>query len=167
MMFISKIKKPSHCADEELSTFESLVRGAGEVNPNGLNERIRNAHYLMFLFDEAGESCGVSALKMPADGYRSRVFNKAHSVLSPASYPLELGWVVVSPAHQGKGLSYRLVSELLSTAGGDLIYATTRVDNTRMHRTLVRAGFREEGGHYRSTRHDHDLTLFVQPPKTQ
>lgn len=166
-MLLSKIKTPSECTSQELSDFAAFVRRAGEVDSCGLQRRIRAAHCLMFLFDPDRETCGVSSLKRPADSYRAKVFRRAHSNAPPVSYPLELGWIVVSPTYRDKKLSRRLVAELLPKAGGDLIYATTRADNTPMRRTLKHSGFREEGVSYRSVRQPCDLMLFIQPLITQ
>jgi len=48
----------------------------------------------------------------------------------------------VDPAHQGKGLSHRIVAALLSKNGGPL-FATTSSDG--MKKTLVKAGFVQKG----------------------
>jgi RimJ/RimL family protein N-acetyltransferase len=158
----TQIKSPTDCSLAELNAFETLVREGGEVTPVGLRQRICSASYLLFLYESPGTLCGISALKHPNDEYRSEVFRQAHASASPASYPVELGWVFVPPSHQGQRLSRRLVEELLPYAAGRLVYGTTRADNERMHRTLRRYGFRQDGIAYRSARGDHDLILFVQ-----
>jgi RimJ/RimL family protein N-acetyltransferase len=157
-----QIKAPKDCAADEIAAFEVLVRAGGEVEAAGLRERICRASRLLFLYDADGVLAGVSALKHPDEDYRSKVFRRAHAAASPLSYPAEIGWIFVLPAHQRKGFSRLLVEHLLSHANQDLVYATTRVDNERMQRTLARYHFRQEGGAYPSVRGDYELALFVQ-----
>lgn len=158
----TRIKSPADCSPAELDSFEALVREGGEVTPAGLSQRISSASRLLFLYDSSGMLCGVSALKHPNDGYRSKVFRQAEASVLPATYPIEIGWVLVSLSHQGQRLSRPLVEQLLPYAEGSLVYGTTRADNERMHRTLARYGFRQDGVPYRSARGDYDLVLFVQ-----
>jgi GNAT superfamily N-acetyltransferase len=145
----TRIKSPADCSPAELDAFETQVREGGEVTPAGLRQRICNASHLLFLYDSSDTLCGISALKHPNGGYRSEVFRQAHASVSPASYPVELGWVFVPPSHQGQRLSRPLVEQLLPYAAGNLVYGTTRADNERMHRTLARYGFHQDGVAYR------------------
>jgi RimJ/RimL family protein N-acetyltransferase len=161
----TQIKSPTDCSPAELDAFETLVREGGEVTPDGLRQRIYSASHLLFLYDSSGTLCGVSALKHPNDGYRSKVFRQARASAPPVSYPVELGWVYVPLSHQGQRLSRPLVEQLLPYAAGGLVYGTTRADNERMQRTLARYGFHQDGIAYRSARGDYDLVLFVQHTK--
>ena len=88
----------------------------------------------------ARQIVGVGAIKRIRPGY---AFDKAYkSGVTFAPDTPELGYVAVDPAHQGNGLSHRIVSELLSKNGGPL-FATTSSD--RMKRTLGKAGFAQKG----------------------
>ena len=138
------------------------MREGGEVAPAGLRQRICRSSFLLFLYDSSNTLAGVSALKHPDDDYRSKVFEQAHSSVSSASYPVELGWVFVPPSHQGQHFSRPLVERLLPYAAGRLVYATIRAHNERMQRTMARYDFRQNGVAYRSTRGNYDLVLFVQ-----
>ena len=73
----SSIKKPSECNAQELGSFEAMVREGDEVISLGLSQRIQNAAFLMFLFDEDNSLIGVSALKRPNPGYREYAFTRA------------------------------------------------------------------------------------------
>lgn len=147
---------------DEIAAFEAMVREGGEVDADGLRERICRASRLLFLYDADGVLAGVSALKHPDEDYRSKVFQKAQATTSPLLYPAEIGWIFVLPAHQGRGFSRLLVEHLLPHANQDLVYATTRAENERMQRTLARYYFRQEGVAYPSVRGDYELALFVQ-----
>ena len=138
------------------------MREGGEVTPVGLRQRICSASHLLFLHDSSGTLAGVSALKHPNNDYHLKAFQQAQSSSSPAFYPVELGWVFVSPSHQGQRLSRPLVEQILPYAADRRVYATTRADNERMQRTLTRYGFRQDGVAYHSARGDYDLVLFVQ-----
>ena len=42
------VKLPSECLDQEINEFISLVNEGGEVDPSGLEERVRRAKKLFF-----------------------------------------------------------------------------------------------------------------------
>ncbi|MBN8886835.1 MAG: GNAT family N-acetyltransferase [Rudaea sp.] len=86
---------------------------------------------------------------------------KARPELNASNFEFELGWVYVHPSARGHRLASSLVQELLSRLKGTAIYATCRVDNTRMHASLFRAGFRQAGTPYPSKINDPELRLFV------
>jgi GNAT superfamily N-acetyltransferase len=58
-------------------------------------------------------------------------------------------YIAVHDQHRGNGLSHRLVHELLNDRVGAL-YATT--DDEYMKRTLVAAGFAQQGGEWEGNR---------------
>ncbi|RFC51105.1 MAG: Protein N-acetyltransferase, RimJ/RimL family [Verrucomicrobia bacterium] len=155
------IKKPCDCTAQELTAFEAMVTEGGEVNPVGPPQRIRNAAFLMFLFDDDCSLIGVSALKHPNPEYREEAFTSASSVLLPDDYDLELGWIFVAESHRGRGLSRELVEHLIAHVETARIYATTREANLPMRRTNERCGFRLEGSPYRSKLGNYSLVLYV------
>ncbi|WP_423455943.1 hypothetical protein [Ottowia sp. VDI28] len=66
---------PHASTDQLLSRtveFEALVLEGGEVDPEGLDGRVRRAAALAFLIDE-GAIQGVAGLKEPSAGYRAKV----------------------------------------------------------------------------------------------
>jgi GNAT superfamily N-acetyltransferase len=115
-MVSSSILSPSDCTTEDLADFEKLIIEGGTVNPEGLTQRIRNASRLLFLREPNGRLVGVGALKRPWDNYRNSVFAKARATKSSDEYRVELGWVVVAKSHQGRGLSGRIIGELIAVA---------------------------------------------------
>jgi predicted GNAT family N-acyltransferase len=144
---------------QALAEFEKLVVEGGAVDPKGLAQRIRNASLLLFLRASDGGLVGVGALKNPKPGYRNRVFAAAQATVSADHYPVELGWVVVAKSLQGRGLSTRIVGELLSFAKNENIFATTRADQ-RVMSFASDFGFKSNGQPHPSG-HGYDLVLYL------
>jgi GNAT superfamily N-acetyltransferase len=153
-------KRPSECSQEEFQNFVSLVREGGEVDERNLETRARASHRLFFL-TERNCLIGVAALKNPSGTYRQSVFQKANVSISDAAYPLELGWVFVSPNSRGKGLSYKLVDAAVSVAEGEGVFSTSRLDNIPMHKALEAHGLSRHGSAYASRREGQQLILFL------
>jgi GNAT superfamily N-acetyltransferase len=158
-MLTSSVFLPSDCTAEALADFEKLVVEGGAVNPQGLAERIRNASRLLFLRAPDGQLVGAGALKHPRPAYRNRVFADARATVSADEYPVELGWVVVAKAYQGRRLSTRMVGELLPFAKNENIFATTRAD-ARVLSFAFDYGFKINGTPYPSG-HGYDLVLYL------
>ena len=158
-MITSSILSPSDCTPETLADFENLVIEAGTVDPEGLRQRIRDASLLLFLRESNRQLVGVGALKRPQLSYRSKVFAKARATTPPEEYRVELGWVAVAKSHQGRGLSRRIIGQLISLAENENLFATTRADSRAM-RFAADNGFKPTGKPYPSGR-GYDLVLFL------
>jgi GNAT superfamily N-acetyltransferase len=158
-MVTSSILSPSDCTPQALADFENLVIEAGTVDPEGLTQRIRDASRLLFLRESDGQLVGVGALKHPLLSYRSKVFAKAGTTTVSDEYRVELGWVTVAKSHQGRGLSRRIISQLVSLAENENLFATTRAD-ARAMRFAADYGFRPAGKPYPSG-HGYDLVLYL------
>src|ERR1043166_10009982 len=113
-MTTSSILSPSDCTLQGLADFKKLVIEAGAIDQQGLTRRIRDASRLLFLRESNGQLVGVGALKHPLLSYRSKVFAKARATASSDEYRIELGWIAVAKLHQGRGLSRRIICELIS-----------------------------------------------------
>jgi GNAT superfamily N-acetyltransferase len=150
---------PSDCTAEALADFEKIVIEGGAVNPQGLAQRIRNASRLLFLRASDGQLVGTGALKHSRLDYRNRVFADAQATVPADEYPVELGWVVVTRAYQGRRLSTRMVGELLPFAKNENIFATTRADE-RVLSFAFDYGFKMNGKPYPSG-HGYDLVLYL------
>ena len=159
VMVTSSILSPSDCTPQALADFENLVIEGGTVDPQGLAERIRNALRLLFLRESNGQLVGVGALKHPLLGYRAKVFAKAQAATPPDEYCVELGWVAVAKSHQGRGLSLRIIGQLISLAENENVFATTRAD-ARAIRFAVEYGLKPAGKPYPSGR-GYDLVLYL------
>jgi GNAT superfamily N-acetyltransferase len=158
-MLSSSILSPSDCSARALADFEKLVVEGGAVDPEGLTRRIRNASRLLFLREQGRQLVGVGALKHPRSSYRNSVFAKARATVPSDRYRVELGWVVVAKSHQGRGLSARIIGELLALARNENVFATTRVDDRAM-RFASAHGFEPNGNSYPSGR-GYNLALYL------
>jgi GNAT superfamily N-acetyltransferase len=158
-MVTSSILSPRDCTPQALADFENLVIEAETVDPQGLTQRIRDASRLLFLRELNGELVGVGALKHPLLSYRSKVFAKAQATAPSDEYRIELGWVTVAKSHQGRGLSRRIIGELVSLVENENLFATTRVD-ARAMRFAADHGFKPAGKPYPSGR-GYDLVLYL------
>jgi predicted GNAT family N-acyltransferase len=158
-MLTSSILSPSDCTAQASADFEKVVIEGGAVNAQGLTQRIRNASRMLFLRESNGQLVGVGALKHPRPDYRNEVFAKARATVLSDSYPVELGWIVVAKSHQGRGLSSRIISELIALVQNENVFATTRVDERAM-RFASEYGFELNGKPYASGR-GYDLVLYV------
>lgn len=148
---------------DDLDAFKKLVVSAGEVDPEGFDQRVKRAQGLIFLYGESEELVGVAAVKRPNQSYKQRVFKKAKSREDPARYLFELGWVVVDDRFRGNGFSRTLVDRAVSLVAGDNLFATTRSDNIPMRKTNEKRGFVMSGVPFRTSRKDryHELLLFI------
>lgn len=158
--FTIQVLAPGACDAAALTEFQTLVREGGEVDPATLPALVKNALSLAFV-KSSMSLVGVGAIKRPYASYRSRVFKSARSLLKADDYEFELGWVYVRPSAQGNRLASRLVQELMPHLNGAAMYATSRVDNVRMHASLSRAGFCPEGIPYPSRVNEPELQLFT------
>lgn len=153
-------RRPLEFSDLEIQDFMALVVAGGEVAIQGLENRIRSAAWLVYLFMGPMLS-GVAALKRPEAGYRNGIARKARVPLPMATFPYELGYVFVTPRMRGRGLSCDLVLEVLVAARGAGVFATTRSNNGAMQATLSKCGFAPQGKPYRSVLGGGKLQLFT------
>ncbi len=159
-------KSPSECTDAELTEFIKLVLSGGAVEKERLDERVRLAFRLTFLWGKAEgvRLVGTAALKRPSPFRRRQIPSSASiasTELSEAAYPYELGWVCIHPDFQGKKYSFKVTQAALEGVGESGIFATTRKDTCQMQRTLERLGFSACGSPYASGRGTYKLGLFV------
>ena len=162
-MVSSSILSPAECTPQALADFEKLVMEAGTVDPQGLTQRIRDASRLLFLRESNGQLVGVGAFKHPLLSYRARVFAEARATALADEYPIELGWIAVAKSHQGRGLSRRIIGQLMSLAENENVFATTQTD-ARAMRFAADYGFKLAGKPYPSGR-GYDLVLYLREAK--
>ena len=154
------LRSPEIVSDGELGDFVSLVRAGGEVNADGLEDRVCKAEHLVFL---RVENClaGIGALKNPLATYRKKIAHLSETGLPVSSYPFELGWVFVLPSFRERKLGKRIVEAIVDSAKGAGIFATSRAENVRMHSALGASGFLEAGEAFKSPKGDYKLQLFL------
>jgi RimJ/RimL family protein N-acetyltransferase len=142
------LRQPKNITAEQCEDFERLVRIGFRTARTNLNTRIRAAKCLAFHYSPSGELTAIAALKAPDDQYRHDVFKMADSPASYTDFKVELGWVYVVPAYRRKQVATELCTQLLSSATGDFVFATTRSDNAVMSRILRACAFSEVGKPY-------------------
>lgn len=148
------------CTTDDLATFRQMVIEGGEVDPNTLPGLIEQALALAFARMDSS-LVGVGTIKRPYDAHRAKVFEKAKSLLNPSEFEFELGWFYVHPSARGNRLASKLVQALMPSLEGRAVYTTSRTDNDRMHASLKRAGFVQEGTPYPSKMNDQEIQLFI------
>lgn len=161
---VCEMRVPESCTATQLEAFCRLVRQEGQVNTAGLEGRVARAQTLVLLFDDA-VLAGTAAIKRPTDRYRRKVFRRAAVSENAVLYLLELGWVVVDKPYRKRKLSRQLVETALKSCGEVPVFATSRSDNTKMHKTLQRFRFTTVGSPYQSEEEDTRLILFVRNPR--
>jgi GNAT superfamily N-acetyltransferase len=157
------IKSARECSTVERAAFLALVLQGGEVDEQGLPNRIARAEALLFLLHGRLGLIGISALKHPEDNYRKKVFAASCSECAATSFNLELGWLYLSEKQRRGGLSSLLIDPLLDIAADRSVFATCRSNNDAMHSILPRHGFRHSGDPYPAANGQYELNLFVRP----
>jgi predicted GNAT family N-acyltransferase len=153
-------RAPKVSSEAEMAAFCRLVREYGQVHDDGLEERVLRARRLVFLRDD-DVLAGTAAIKDPTQHHRRNVFRKAGAADIDSGYVLELGYVVVAEAYQGRKLSRVLVNTALEGFASTPLFATSRASKGRMHSTLKRFAFRQVGDAYASEEEDEKVLLFV------
>ncbi len=151
---------PSKVGAAERTAFEKMVLEGGEVDPKTLPGLVGRALVLAFVRLD-GELVGVGAIKRPYESHRDDVFSWAKAEHDPTQFEFELGWVYVNAAGRNKRIASQLVEELMPSLNGACVYATSRVNNERMHASLRRFGFSRAGIPYPSKQNDPKIQLFV------
>lgn len=131
---------PDKFSEADLQRFKELVIKGGEVGGAALVDNITNARILA-IYREDGLIVGVTALKRPKASYREKIERRSGIALLDADSPYELGYTFLDDSLQGRRMSFPLAQAALAHADGAGVFATVRVDNERMRRTLSRAGF--------------------------
>ena len=151
---------PAKVSAGERVAFEQMVREGGEVNPETLPGLIDRALALAFAHLD-GVLVGVGAIKRPHESHRNDVFKWAKAELDSTQFKFELGWVFINESGRNRRLASRLVGELMPALYGTPVYATSRVNNNRMHSSLKRFGFKRIGVPYPSKQNQPAIQLFV------
>jgi predicted GNAT family N-acyltransferase len=138
----------------DLNRCVAVIRAGGAADVDSTKLR---AATVLALAKNGDEMVGVGSIKPVRTDYATRIAKKSGFDFPPETP--ELGYVAVDAAHRGKGLSHRLVAELLRGQKSRL-FATT--DDRFMKRTLSAAGFVEKGREWKGRRGQ--LSLWVWEP---
>ncbi|ACK50901.1 GCN5-related N-acetyltransferase [Methylocella silvestris BL2] len=154
--------EPGSFSDIDRTAFIALVKAGGEVSDVVLARNVKNAKALVLLRGKEGIK-GVAALKKPLASYRRRISGKSEFHVDASSFPYELGYIYIVPEARGQHLSGPLVNAAIDAAAGAGIFATARVDNARMHASLVKAGFEAQGKPYGGRGGKRQIQIFIRP----
>jgi predicted GNAT family N-acyltransferase len=130
---------PGDLSPAELAACVRIIKKGHAVDPNSAAAELPHAKVIAFARRGAA-IVGLGAIKRVRPAYASNI--AAKSGASFKKNAPELGYVAVDPKHRKRGLSHRIVAELLSMHKGPL-FATTFDKHMKM--TLRRAGFVQTG----------------------
>ena len=138
----------------EMEAYIAIVQQGDAVDPDQAAENIPAAKALAVVRRD-GQIAGGGAVKPVRPGYARHTAEASQFHFDPSTP--ELGYVAVSPAHRGTGLSHEIVTALVSHHEGPL-FATT--SNAAMKRALQKAGFVQRGREWAGRRGDR-LSLWL------
>jgi len=121
----------------------------GEINPATMPPLIARALSLLTLYLD-DRLIGTAAIKRPFAAHHQNEFAKAKVGVLAATYPAELGWIVVDSVFRRQGHGRALVGHATCQLDGNAVYATTKSDTMRA--MLLEFGFRPIGESYPSER---------------
>ena len=148
---------------EQMTRFAELVARGDEVDSVRLVQRIKSQGQWLACYVVEERLIGVGAVKRPLATYRTKVSAGSGVDLRQEDYPFELGWIFVDETFRRKGLSRAMCEALLALVSDSGIFATTRIDNEAMGRSLERLGFGRAGTPYKSLRGQYSLQLWLRP----
>jgi GNAT superfamily N-acetyltransferase len=133
---------PAECSAAQLRQFHELVLSDGQVQADGLVERIASAALLAFAYS-GEELAGVASVKQQKRNYVNGVFLKAKVPRLAEKYLFEIGYAVTHENFRRRGISRELIGALISHKPRTQFYATTKNDG--MRDLLTRSGFKKTG----------------------
>lgn len=149
------IKSPSECSISEIETFTRLTVEGGQVSPVGLEQRIRQAGKLVFVYQD--DTCvAIAGLKNPLSHYKSKVFKLAGVEEQINDYKYEVGYIY----SQVGGAGNELMKAVIEAAGDATLFATTKDSNSVMQYLLPKYGFGQIGDSYLNDGNEYSLGLF-------
>ncbi|MDN8559087.1 GNAT family N-acetyltransferase [Citrobacter werkmanii] len=151
------LKHPAACSEDELRTFQALVRANGLASA----ARVPESELLAFLYNNAGRLIAAGAIKNPSPGYQQRVFNTyAGLTTASESWPShEVGFFSIAQHYQGQGLGRRILQALINEMPHAPLFATTRTPG--MARLLEEQEFTVVGNHWTTAPEQEPLALYI------
>lgn len=133
---------PAECSAAQLRQFHELVIAGGQVQADGLAERISSAALLAFAYS-GEELAGIASVKQQKRNYVTGIFLKAKVPRLAEHYLFEIGYAVTHEHFRRQGISRDLIKALIGHQSGTRFYATTKNDG--MRDLLTRSGFKKTG----------------------
>ncbi len=144
---------------EEREKFKELVLRDPQVTPNGLSDRIEQAHLLAFLYKD-GELVATGAVKCNPE-HQAHVAEDAAIPLPQAEYLGEIGYLHTADDHRRRGYGDRVLASLIRTSENMELFATIQLKNDLSQRLLARHGFIRTGKSWPSNQVDDDVNLYI------
>jgi AbiV family abortive infection protein len=148
-------KRTDECSSDELNEFETLVVQGGQIDVNGLANRIKGCKLLAFCYD-GDKLVGVSAIKNKTANASAQIRLRAGIVAGNVP-TLELGYSFTHADYRRQGVNSRLNDLLLAQVKNEHIYATTAVKSMKNY--LLEKGFKK-AGHAFAGRFNEQLEYF-------
>jgi hypothetical protein len=136
---------PGQCTAEKLNSFYDLVSEGEQVNLAGLPGRIKACRMLGFAY-EGTKLVAVTALKVPGENYKNKIFSSAGVADLSPGFNSEMGYAFTMPEFRAKGIHQQLVAGLIRESGEKKFYATTKAANVPY--ILEKMGFKKAGNSY-------------------
>ncbi|MGF7078816.1 GNAT family N-acetyltransferase [Mucilaginibacter sp. UYCu711] len=133
---------PDECSPAQVQQFHELVISGGQVQADGLVERILSAALLAFAYS-GEELAGIASVKQQKRNYVTGIFLKAKVPRLAVHYLFEIGYAVTHEHFRRQGISRELIKELIGHKPGTRFYATTKDDG--MRDLLTKSGFKKTG----------------------
>lgn len=146
------ILQPKDINPDHLKQILTLIIKGGQVNRDGLQNRILRADLIAYMIQNEQVIC-TATLKNPHSSYRTKVFNQAKTEIVPDNYK-ELGYIVTHPNFERKGHCQKLLKIFFKEIDRYSLFATTRKPSI-VH-ILRKFGFSQAGKTY-----NHDLNLLI------
>lgn len=144
-----EVKAPRACSPLEIAGFSALAAGADGVEREDLAARVGHAMALLFV-RKHGRLVGVGGLQTAAVARRAQLFHEAGAAAPAAAFPLEFGWMFLSPGIRGRGVASRLAQQAAFHAARRAmpLYASCGAGNHRMQAALRSAAFVQHGSQF-------------------
>ena len=152
-----EIKETKDCSSVEINDFFELAKKAEQVDLVGLLDRIKKSQLLAFCRSKS-QLVGISAIKVPNNNYKKRIFRKAGIENDVNDYKFEPGYSYTEEKFRGKQISFDLNKELVKELSDNSIFATTA--NPAMKRILNKIGFTEIGNAYKGKHNTDEIQIF-------
>jgi len=151
------ILPPEDCSKDQLQQFYELVISGGQVQAEGLPDRIASSALLGFTFID-GKLAGVASIKNQKRSYVVSRFLKAKVPRLAERYDHEIGYAVTHTDFRRMGISRNLILKLIEQKPQSNFYATTKNDDMRS--LLTKLQFEKTGSPYKNA-NDETLDLFT------
>ena len=129
MESVTRVCCPSELSQEETQTCISLIRGGAAVDPQSAAMELPLS--LLVTVSHIGPHiAAVAVIKRSRPDYARAIINRSGFTFDKNMH--ELGYVVVQPSEQRRGLGHQIVRALLSAFQGSLFATTSHIGMKRI-----------------------------------